>query len=225
MQPSSAPTSARRICPRCRRAGDTCYCAAARTIHAPVRFVVLLHPQEARRRIGTARIVKLCIPDTVLLVGKGPELDENAGLLSLLSDPGLQPLLLFPGPEATAVETAAQGCEPGKKPVILVVDGTWKQAGRMLRESRLLQALPRVSFAEGRSSAYGFRRQPAAHCLSTVEAVHEAITRLQPPGARDHDVLLEVFSELVRCQVAYSDRARPPRTHEPLAARSRPVVT
>lgn len=202
----------RKTCPRCRRAGLACLCSRARPIDSDALFVLLIHPREARRRIGTAPIVTLCLPETRVIRGTGAELDQDPGLLALLSNPRLEPLLLFPSDSAVAVEDGVRSARArGLRPAILVVDGTWSQASKMIRTSRLLGALPRLSFRTDRISAYGFRRQPAAHCLSTVEAVHEALVRSgSGSGLGDPGVLLELFAEMVQAQSRYTLKTRDP---------------
>lgn len=63
-----------------------------------------------------------------------------------------------------------------------------------------------MAFDPERESAYGFRKQPARNCLSTVEAVHEVIRRLEESRApaSSGDVLLQVFAQLVRTQLDFA---------------------
>lgn len=162
--------------------------------------MVLVHPREARRTIGTAPIVRICIPETILIQGTGPELDQSPRLQAILADPSLDPWLLFPGPQAIEVSTTPR--QSGKRLAILVVDGTWPQAKKMIKTSRLLQSLPCMAFEPAIKSSYGFRKQPADFCLSTAEAVHEVITRLSSQeGARPQDTILKTFAEMVSRQL------------------------
>ena len=190
------------FCYRCRRRGPLCFCADVRPVRSEARFAVILHPKEARRTIGTARMVSLCLEDSLLIEGTGAAMDQNPRLRALLEDPTYEVRLLFPGPQAVAVEEFRPGA--GKRAVFLIVDGTWSQAKKMIRTSRVLSALPTVSFAGGRSSAYQFRRQPAAHCLSTVETVHEVISRREP-GRRDHQILLDLFGRMVASLLEFTE--------------------
>src|SRR5262249_28532165 len=92
---------------------------------------------------------------------------------------------------------------------LVVVDGTWTTARKMVARSRLLRALPRVSLLPEAPSAYRIRREPAAHCLSTVEAVVAALTMLEGDGAR-FAPLLAAFERLVATQLARAGRHRGP---------------
>lgn len=201
-----APREARPQCPACHRVVALCLCARVRPFRALPRFALLIHPKEARRTIGTARIVKLGLPDTVVIPGTGASFDEDERLRSLLADPTLDPHLLFPGPAAKVLTPA--NFQPARRPLILVIDGTWPQAQKMLQTSALLRTLPCVKLSGVRRSGYEFRRQPAPHCLSTVEAVHQVIQELHAPslGTPPEDVLLDAFHALVESQLLSAAR-------------------
>jgi DTW domain-containing protein YfiP len=145
----------------------------------------------------------------------GLSFDQVPGVASLLSNPTLFPCVLAPGRGALDVGKA-EGLEAfrlqaeGKTPVVFVLDGSWTGAAKILEHSPLLAALPRVSFTTGRTSRYGFKRQPRAECLSTLEAVHELVDLLERARlaevtpANGHHALLAVFDALVSFQGAFS---------------------
>ena len=78
------------MCARCRRPQSVCYCAALPTLETTTRIVILQHPREKEKPIGTARMASLCLPRAELHVG----LRWDASLL------GYHPILLYPGPGA-----------------------------------------------------------------------------------------------------------------------------
>ena len=96
---------------------------------------------------------------------------------------------------------------------LVVVDGTWTTARKMLARSPILRALPRVSLRPAAPSTYRIRREPAAHCLSTVEAVVAALTMLEGDGAR-FAPLLAAFDRLVTTQLEHMGRHPVPFRHE-----------
>jgi DTW domain-containing protein YfiP len=97
----------------------------------------------------------------------------------------------------------------------VVIDGTWAQAEKMMAANPFLAALPRVSVASGRPSGYGdLRREPAPHCLSTIEAVACALGALEGDPAR-FEPMRAAFRLMVERQLACSqDERRNPR-HRP----------
>jgi DTW domain-containing protein YfiP len=179
--------------------------------------VLLQHPREARVAIGSAAILRMALPDSEVLAGV--HLDREPRLRDLLAGPGTA--LLFPGDGAQPASRLR--ADPPR--VLLVPDGTWHQAERMLAESPSLASLPRLRIDPSRPSGYGrLRREPAAHCLSTVEAVAEALGDLEGDPARFAPMRL-AFRRMVEAQL---DRAlgagRRPRHRRPRPRRAPPLA-
>jgi DTW domain-containing protein YfiP len=115
--------------------------------------------------------------------------------------------LLFPGPGAALpdVRSAPQ--------TLVVIDGTWSQARSLLRRNPYLSTLPRLGLAPAMPSAYRIRREPAPHCLSTVEAVVDVLARLEGHAAR-FAPLLQAFERMVTLQLeCAARRLRATRAH------------
>ena len=137
----SEPIEPRVDCRRCARPLVACYCAYVTPIPTQTRVVVLQHPRERHKAIGTARIAALCLPNAEILVGFDFEHDERAR--SLLADPDAPAVLLYPSPDARDLKS-----DPPTGPVTLVVlDGTWSQSRSLLRDNSWLQSLPKVDSA------------------------------------------------------------------------------
>jgi len=115
----------------------------------------------------------------------------------LIEQPGYQARLLFPGDEAQPL----QACAPSDEPILLVVpDGTWRKARKLLHLNPLLAALPRVTLAEGAVSRYRLRKAPGPGALSTVEAIVQALQVLEAPAS--FEALLRPFEVLIEGQIA-----------------------
>jgi DTW domain-containing protein YfiP len=118
-------------------------------------------------------------------------------LPGLLNQPGYQARLLFPGEEAQPMHAYA----PSEDPLLLVVpDGTWRKARKLLHLNPLLAALPRVTLAAGGVSRYRLRKAPGPGALSTVEAVVQALQTLEAPTC--FEPLLRPFEALIEGQIA-----------------------
>ena len=192
-------------CLRCHRPASLCYCARLAPVATTTRVVFLQHPRERRVRIGTARMAYLGLANAELHLGV--TFAANPRVQALATDPSARAALLFPGDGAHDPATL-----PGGRPATLVVvDGTWSQARKVLARNPALAALPRVGFALERPSRYRVRREPAPHCLSTVEAVVEALRRFEGDGGR-FAPLLSAFEDMVATQLACAaERPRPYR--------------
>ena len=71
----------------------------------------------------------------------------------------------------------------GRQLIVFVLDGTWKSVRKMLRLSRNLASLPMICFEPPSPSSYRIRRQPKAHCYSTIEAIHHVLDLFAPRGS------------------------------------------
>jgi DTW domain-containing protein YfiP len=197
----------RPTCHRCLRPASHCYCAHLTPIPSRTRVVFLQHPREYRMAIGTARMTNLGLANSGLHVGA--DLDQHPRVRALTDEP-TGTALLFPGPGA--IEPWA--LPDGPPATLVVLDGTWIQARKMLARSARLQALPRVGFMPAAPGAYRIRREPAAHCLATVEAVVQVLGRLENDPER-FTPLLRAFEQMVEQQLHFKTARPNPYFHAP----------
>ncbi|WP_053133070.1 tRNA-uridine aminocarboxypropyltransferase [Pseudomonas sp. MIACH] len=179
-------------CSRCLRPAAHCLCALIPCLDSRTRVLVLQHPSEVNHALNTARLAALGLNNAQLVVG---EVFDD--LPTLLNPPGYQARLLFPADDAQPLQAYA----PGDQPLLLVVpDGTWRKARKLLHLNPLLAALPRVTLAEGAVSRYRLRKAPGAGALSTVEAIVQALQVLEAPVS--FEPLLKPFDALIEGQIA-----------------------
>ncbi|WP_366301367.1 DTW domain-containing protein [Pseudomonas atacamensis] len=179
-------------CPRCLRPQTHCLCPLIPHIDSRTRVLVLQHPSEVSHALNTARLAALGLSNAELIVG---EVFED--LPKLLNRPGYQARLLFPAEDAQPLQAYA----PNDQPMLLVVpDGTWRKARKMLHLNPLLAALPRVTLAEGGVSRYRLRKAPGPGALSTIEAIVQALETLEAPTT--FAPLLKPFEALIEGQIA-----------------------
>jgi DTW domain-containing protein YfiP len=154
--------------------------------------LLLQHPSEVNHALNTARLAALGLTNAELIVG---EVFED--LSTLLNQPGYQARLLFPADDAQPMQAYTASDEP----LLLVVpDGTWRKARKMLHLNPLLAALPRVTLAEGGVSRYRLRKAPGPGALSTIEAIVQALQTLEAPTS--FEPLLKPFEALIEGQIA-----------------------
>ncbi len=197
---STIPAS-RPLCLRCLRPATACWCAGLAPIETTTRVVFLQHPREAKVAIGTARIAHLGLARSEL--HEGIEFADHPRVAELVASPGTA--LLFPGEGALAPDALEHPPE-----TLLVIDGTWPQARKMMALNPALRALPRIGFMPRRPGNYRIRREPAAHCVATVEAVVEVLAAF---GLTDSQLapLLGAFDSMVERQLAATAARVEPR--------------
>ncbi|MFC6300189.1 DTW domain-containing protein [Pseudomonas sp. CCM 7893] len=179
-------------CSRCLRPLTHCLCPLIPSLDSRTRVLLLQHPSEVNHALNTARLAALGLMNAHLVVG---EVFED--LPALLNVPGYRARLLFPAEDAQPL----QAYTPSDEPLLLVVpDGTWRKARKLLHLNPLLAALPRVTLAEGAVSRYRLRKAPGPGALSTVEAIVQALQALETPTS--FEPLLRPFEALIEGQIA-----------------------
>jgi len=179
-------------CPRCLRPQTHCLCPLIPSLDSRTRVLLLQHPSEVNHALNTARLAALGLTNAELIVG---EVFED--LPALLNRPGYQARLLFPADDAQPIQAYSKSDEP----LLLVVpDGTWRKARKMLHLNPLLAALPRVTLTAGGVSRYRLRKAPGPGALSTIEAIVQALQTLEPSAS--FEPLLKPFEALIEGQIA-----------------------
>ena len=203
----------RTVCPECERPESVCLCAALVRVPTRTRVVILQHPRESSVPINTARIAEKALPNSERHVGV--EFAESAPVRAALANPEAPAILLYPGPGAHDL-----AAEPPAGPVTLtVIDGTWWQAQKLFKKNPFLATLPRYAFDPGAPSRYRIRKEPAAHCVSTIEAIVTALRVLERQGDgatladAEHrvDALLDPFDAMVEHQLRFAAERRAER--------------
>ena len=190
-------------CPRCLRPESHCLCSLIPRLDSRTCVLLLQHPSEVNHALNTARLAALGLSNAELIVG---EVFED--LAQLLNRPGYQARLLFPAEDAQPL----QRYEAAAQPLLLVVpDGTWRKARKLLHLNPLLAALPRVALAEGAVSRYRLRKAPGPGALSTLEAIVQALHTLEAPTS--FEALLKPFEALIDGQIAAMGEETYQRNH------------
>lgn len=156
--------------------------------------------------VSTCRLAHLSLPNSEMHVRMRPE--GAPRLEALARAPGT--MVLFPGPGAVDVASLT---EPPA--ALFVVDGTWVNARKVLERSPLLSALPRLGLSPTTPGNYRIRREPAPHCLSTIEAVAHVLGVLEGSPER-FTPMLGSFTRLIDVQLEFiASRAQYAPRHAP----------
>jgi DTW domain-containing protein YfiP len=189
------------------------------TVPTRTRVVVLQHPHERLHPFGTARLVGLCMPNAEVHTAYG----GLAGVLRCQVPLPADVAVLFPHASAQDLEALPAAEHPS---TLVVLDGTWTQARRLYRDNPWLEQLRHVRLHPAAPSRYRIRREPRADYVSTIEAIVQALTIVEPdtPGlprlldAFDHmvDQQIEHLASVPRHGRSKRPRQRPSRALSPL---------
>lgn len=207
----------RRLCNTCLQ--PNCYCQHIKKFDAKIKFVILIHNLEFRRRVATGRMSHLCLENSSLIPGY--TYTNHDAVNSIITDAKNYCVVLYPGAHATNLtsingEQRSNLIPKDKQLVVFVADGTWSTASKMVRRSENLLALPQICFTPSKASNFRVRKQPESNFYSTIEAIHEVIELLgESRGfdiqSRAHDGLIYVFNKMVEKQLEYQNELKPSR--------------
>ncbi|WBX77678.1 DTW domain-containing protein [Tenacibaculum ovolyticum] len=194
-------------CYKCMRSSSTCICKHIRPLQTKTRFIILMHPKEHKReKNGTGHITNLQLENSEVIVGV--DFTNNTRVNEILTDEKICSFLLYPGKDNFNLSTR-KGSEinsfMGANPYIFILDGTWPCARKMLKLSKNLQKLQRVSFDNKIKSKFIIKQQPESLCLSTIESVYTVLNLLKKGGLEQCDTknFLIPFEKMIAYQLDY----------------------
>jgi DTW domain-containing protein YfiP len=190
--PPAAPADPNAECLHCRKPTALCVCAGITPIDNKVSLLVLQHPQEQDRELGTARLTTLHFTDARLVIGLSwPSLTK---ILGRPTDPQRWAILYLGSVKAEAVlpdrdvvvvsknGNAVDHQDQALREIegIILLDGTWSQAKALWWRNAWMLKCKRVVLGPKRPSRYGkLRREPRRDGLSTIEAAAMLLARLE----------------------------------------------
>ncbi len=165
--------------------------------HYPLEIWLLMHKEESYKPTNTGRLIEHCLPaNSRRFYWHRTEPDPE--FITLLNDEKYQPHIIYPGDregiEHRVVKEALRSKD--KIPVFIILDGSWRQAGRMFRLSKYLQHLPVLPLNTQRHSEYKLRKAPDEFHLCTCEVAMELLLiHQQPNAARALGDYFQIFNE------------------------------
>ena len=88
-------------------------------------------------------------------------------------------MLLYPNEDAIELDVANNSENIQPLTHLIVVDGTWNKAFKILQLTPLLQQFKTVSFRHIPTNRYAIRKAPRADSLSTLEAVAHSLSLIE----------------------------------------------
>jgi DTW domain-containing protein YfiP len=155
-------------CDQCLIAKHYCICEGAEYASCSAAVCLLMYHNESFKPSNTGRLIAEIVPDNYAF--RWDRTSPDPALLALLNNDKYQPFVIFPAEDVetdrvvTQVETLA-----GKQPLFIFLDGTWREAKKMIRKSPYLDNLPVLSITAQKLSDYRLRVAPHAHQLGTAE--------------------------------------------------------
>ena len=203
--PFDIEKGARPSCSHCFRPVDHCLCHLITPFEVHCNILILQHPNERRKYNSTSKLVTRALRNARIIRGLIFDPQEIRQALT-----GQNALLLFPSEEAEDCETLPLD----RSNTVIVLDGTWSEAGKVLSRNPILQQIPAVSFKAPLRSNFHIRKQPKEHYLSTIESVAHLLKLSarasgQEVKCAEYERMFHAFDRLVDQQLSFFPRNRP----------------
>lgn len=141
-------------------------CEHIHPIDTKTKFIILMHPKEYRKtKNGTGHFTNKSLNNSEIHIGI--DFTKNEKINKIVNDEKNECYILYPGKDSIPLNS--QKIETKKNIVLFLIDSTWACSKKMIRESKNLKNLKKVSFQSVKESNFRIKEQPAAYCLSTIE--------------------------------------------------------
>ena len=187
-------------CAGCRLLPSHCLCALRPSLQTRAGMCLLMADIEPLKPSNTGWLIADVVTDTFAFGWARTQTDP--ALLALLRDPQWQAFVVFPGEYAApgrvvhaALPRHAAGAAAGKRPLFVLLDGTWAEARKMFGRSPYLDPLPVLSLAPSQTSRYRLRRsrRDDHFCTSEVAAMCLDLAG-EPAAGQTLAAYLDVFT-------------------------------
>jgi hypothetical protein len=180
-------------CQRCRKPLALCICDSVEPIKSRTSLLILQHPQEQDRALGTARLTALHFQNAVLKIGLSwPSLSKALG--RPVHDPSRWAVLYLGSAKVDAFDTDRaivainrqgqmeddQRTSLGDIEGLVLLDGTWSQAKALWWRNAWMLKCQRIILGPRQPSRYGkLRKEPRRDGLATIEAAAMTLAGLE----------------------------------------------
>jgi DTW domain-containing protein YfiP len=202
-------------CPQCLKPLPLCICDSVTPIENKIGLLILQHPQEQDRALGTARLTAQHFENAVLKIGLSwPSLSKALG--RPVSDPSRWAVLYLGSAKVADLDTDRDIVAINRKGEIedhqrailkdiegiVLLDGTWSQAKALWWRNAWMLKCQRVILGPAHPSRYGkLRREPRRDGLSTIEAAAMLLSSLE----RRPDIAETLYGSFERMLARYRE--------------------
>jgi DTW domain-containing protein YfiP len=191
-------------CAGCRLIPSHCLCALRPVVPTRAGVCLVMGEFEPLKPSNTGWLIADVVPDTAAFAWSRRSVDP--ALEALLADPRWLPCVVFPGEFAApgrvvtewpAIDAAAcsDGAAAARRPLFILLDGTWAEARKIFRKSPYLDRFPVLGLQPGQLSRYRLRRAMHEHHFCTAEVAALCLAQAgDEHAAQTLEAYLDVFS-------------------------------
>ncbi len=194
----------REKCYKCYRPKSSCMCPFVNKIETNTQFIILMHPKEFQKtKNGTGHLTHLSLKNSAIYIGI--DFSNHDKINYILNNPKNNCYVLYPSKNSIKLNSQNIN-EKNKNNVIFIIDSTWACSKKILRVSKNLDKLPKISFEHTKISNFKIKTQPNSYCLSTIESTHcvlelLSIQKYEFIKQKDLNDFLSPFNQMVNYQL------------------------
>jgi len=176
-----------------------------------------MYDTEVLKPSNTGKLIADLIPDTFAFLWSRTTVEQK--LLDIINDQQWQPYIVFPGEYALEEQQVFHQAIiniKGKKPLFILLDGSWREAKKMFKKSPYLAKFPVLSIdpqqliSEDFSPRYQLRQSAKSNQMSTVEVAAQVLTVAgEHANAKVLDCWFDVFSYQYQKSVCQANKGDP----------------
>lgn len=188
-------------------------CEHIKAIKTNTKFIILMHPKEYRKtKNGTGHFTNKSLYNSEIHIGI--DFSKNKEINEIINNKKNECFLLYPG--NNSIKLDSQNIETKKQIVLFILDSTWPCSKKMLRMSKNLQKLKKVSFESKKVSDFKIKTQPDSYCLSTIETTQYVLELLNKQKIENISIneikdFTKPFKEMVKYQINCAKKEDTPR--------------
>ncbi|MEZ9232730.1 tRNA-uridine aminocarboxypropyltransferase [Vibrio amylolyticus] len=183
-------------CEYCQVATKHCLCDYQPSVDTGVAAMLIVSGNEVFKPSNTGRLIADVVQETSVYQWNRTEPEQE--MLDMLCDPNYFPMVVFPeeyvDDKSRLIEESGSlvNLPDSKKPLLIFIDGSWREARKIFRRSEYLQSLPVFSIKPDSVSQYMMRKSDNEDHLSTAEV---AAIVLEKVGEQEASRVLEMWFE------------------------------
>lgn len=187
-------------CSFCLIKQDACICEWQPDIDTQIATLLIVSENEVLKPSNTGRLIADVVNETYVYQWDRTQPDPD--MLALIASDQYQPIIVFP---EEYVDDKERLLDIGKDvirennqrtPLLIFIDGSWREARKIFRRSAYLQSIPVISIEPEQVSQYLMRKSENEQHLSTVEVASLVLKEIgEKQAAYTLNLWFEVFKE------------------------------
>lgn len=197
---------ARQYCSHCSKPLVACICGYLTRQENKKAVIVLQHPNEQNKAIGTANIIPLSLVNAQVISSVDIPQSHVETVLRAMSCS--RPLLVYPKPLSETAQHYVHDFEKDYSTSmhlknlydsIILLDGTWRNTRELLHRNEWIKTLPTLQIENAGVSDYRIRQAHTTGALATIEAASKVLALLD--DTFQEDKLLKPFEKMIEFQI------------------------